>query len=161
MRDPDAYVENRELSRLNALAVAFEHLNTGWRTKLGISAHERIALGYLWYFGSMTVGELGDKIPLSRAAMTTLCERLESLEYIRRTTDPNDRRRTFVHLTDKPRAELSELSTPLEERITEMRAAFSEEQLAVIDRYIDSVEETVSEHARSMTIEGRVAAPIR
>src|SRR5688572_33460958 len=64
-------------------------LRRGW----GLNAHEMQAVSMLWEFGRMTMTDLGRRIPLSRAAVTTLTDRLEQLGFVKRVPDPTDRRR--------------------------------------------------------------------
>jgi DNA-binding MarR family transcriptional regulator len=70
------------------------------RRAFGLNAHERLALAMLWERGPMTMSDLGAWIPLSRAAVTTLVDRLEDAGLVARGTDPVDRRRTVVRHTE-------------------------------------------------------------
>jgi DNA-binding MarR family transcriptional regulator len=48
----------------------------------------------------LPAGDVARRLGLSPASMTRLLERLESRGYIRRTVDPEDRRRVLVALTE-------------------------------------------------------------
>src|SRR5689334_11577668 len=84
------------------MSVALSGLFAQWLRGLTINAHERLAIAHLWEHGSMTMSELGARIPLSRAAVTALTDRLEALGYVVRTPDEHDRRRTLLSLTTRP-----------------------------------------------------------
>lgn len=77
-------------------------LHSQWRRALDLNAHEGIALMTLWYEGSMTMSELGERIPLSRAAVTSLTDRLEARGFVARVEDPQDRRRTVLEPSIEP-----------------------------------------------------------
>lgn len=93
----------RELSQeVWRLSFSLDALASQVRRQLGLNAHEGLAVTYLWSLGPMTMSELGDRIPLSRAAVTSLVDRLEESGYVRRTADEHDRRRTVLSITSRP-----------------------------------------------------------
>lgn len=73
-----------------------------------INHHETIALIVLLHDGPMVMSDLGAAVPLSRAAITALTDRLEFIGFVQRTPDPTDRRRTVLSLTDKAREQIDE-----------------------------------------------------
>lgn len=80
-------------------------LRRGW----GLNAHEMQAVSTLWEFGRMTMTDLGRRIPLSRAAVTTLTDRLERLGYVKRVPDPTDRRRILLEVTERVEQEFERI----------------------------------------------------
>ena len=100
-RDTNGVLERHEVApSLQRTIAAFEGLSAQWRRGMTINAHERLALVHLWESGSMTMSELGERIPLSRAAVTALTDRLERMGYLRRTPHAEDRRTLRIELTD-------------------------------------------------------------
>lgn len=135
------------LRQLNTFVLAYEHVHGRWRRQLGISAHERLALSYLSDRGPMTMSELGESIPLSRAAITTLSDRLEELGYLRRVPDTEDRRRTMLHATDKRQVELQHVVEPLEQRFVELMDDFDEREREAINRFLDRGKRLFDRHS--------------
>jgi DNA-binding MarR family transcriptional regulator len=88
-------------------------LRRGW----GLNAHEMQAIFMLWEFGRMTMTDLGRRIPLSRAAVTTLTDRLERLGYVKRVPDPTDRRRILLEVTERIEQEIARIHGPWNERV--------------------------------------------
>ena len=82
------------------------------RTGMDISSNELAALMTLRDRGPLTMGELGNRIPLSRAAMTTLIDRLVDVDYVRRMPHGSDRRRIFVELTERFDVDLKRHAQP-------------------------------------------------
>ncbi len=68
---------------------------------MGLRGSELAALMALWDAGRDSMTELGKRISLSRAAITTLADRLEAAGYMRRLPDPTDRRRVLVEVTPR------------------------------------------------------------
>lgn len=56
----------------------------------------------------ITMGQLGARIDLSRAAVTALTDRLELVGCAMRVPDPSDRRQTIVVITDAGRKLIAE-----------------------------------------------------
>ncbi len=88
-------------------------LRRGW----GLNAHEMQAVSMLWEFGRMTMTELGRRIPLSRAAVTTLTDRLEGSGYVKRVPDPQDRRRILLEVTDRVEREMVRINGQWNQRV--------------------------------------------
>lgn len=83
--------QDRPISALLALR---DH---GWT----INHHEGIALLALLDEGATTMSDLSKMIPLSRAAMTAMTDRLEFHGLVQRVPDIKDRRRVHLHLTEE------------------------------------------------------------
>lgn len=109
-------------------------LRRGW----GVNAHEMQAISTLWEFGRMTMTELGRRIPLSRAAVTTLTDRLERLGYVKRVPDPTDRRRILLEVTERVEQEFARINGHWNHRVEEyVRALDPEAWGAVVDVLAD------------------------
>lgn len=89
------------------LGAATQTYITQLRHALGLTSSELQAVLALWDGGRCTMTELGHRIDMSRAAITTLADRVEKAGYIQRFPDPTDRRRIFLGVTRKAEAELS------------------------------------------------------
>jgi DNA-binding MarR family transcriptional regulator len=80
---------------------------------LGVTYLQYIALLALWEQSPRTVGELGKRLDLDSGTLTPLFKRLEALDLVTRSRDPEDERRVIIDLTDKARALRAEaLSVP-------------------------------------------------
>jgi len=151
--DQDVVIIDDEVPRdqINALLsntlFTQEVLHAQWRRALMVNAHERLAMINLWNEGSLSMSELGTRIPLSRAAITSLTDRLERLGYVERLADPNDRRRTVLKIT--PRV-ASVVEPVTREYIASMRV--------VADEMDDDEWTAVTKFLRRVTAEAREAS---
>ncbi|MCW2924481.1 MAG: transcriptional regulator, MarR family [Thermoleophilia bacterium] len=106
----------RFLQRFTASSDALtSQLRRGW----GLNAHEMLAISTLWEFGRMTMTDLGKRIPLSRAAVTTLTDRLERTGFVKRVPDPTDRRRILLEVTERVETELARIHGAWNARLQE------------------------------------------
>ena len=94
-------------------------LGSQFRRSWGLNSHELHAIITLWEFGRMTMTDLGRRIPLSRAAVTTLTDRLERLGFVKRVPDPTDRRRILLEVTERVEVEFARIHGGWNERVEE------------------------------------------
>ena len=123
------------------MSIALSGLVAQWLRGLTINAHERLAIAHLWEHGPMTMSELGARIPLSRAAVTALTDRLEALRYVQRTPDAHDRRRTVLTLTERPLTLIDDMVGSFLDEVSRVEEQFGAEELRVIERWNDSLRE--------------------
>jgi DNA-binding MarR family transcriptional regulator len=90
--------------------IALESLRTQWRTVASLGTHERMAISQLRVYGSMPMSELASRISLSRAAVTSLIDRLENDGWVLRQSDEHDRRRTVLRLLPRAAEMFDEVS---------------------------------------------------
>jgi DNA-binding MarR family transcriptional regulator len=96
---------------------SLDGLTAQFRRSWGINAHEMQSIMTLWEFGRMTMTELGRRIPLSRAAVTTLTDRLEKIDLVRRVPDPTDRRRILLEITERVESEMTRICSNWDARV--------------------------------------------
>lgn len=87
---------------------------------LGITLSEMHALLALWDGGRCSMSDLAERVDMSRAALTTLADRIEAAGYVERTPDPTDRRRVLLGVTPKFEKELARHTAGMSERSTEI-----------------------------------------
>jgi MarR family transcriptional regulator, 2-MHQ and catechol-resistance regulon repressor len=75
----------------------------------GLCLSDFMVLEVLLHKGSMTISEIGDKVLLANASMTSAVDRLERRSFVFRASSDRDRRVRMVHLTDRGRTFISDL----------------------------------------------------
>jgi DNA-binding MarR family transcriptional regulator len=92
----------------------------------------------------MTPGRLREYLGLSSGAVTACVDRLERAGHIRRVRESADRR--VVHLRYAPDARETARAyfRPLAEATASARSRFSEEELSVVMRFLDSLNEELA-----------------
>ncbi|MCW2921581.1 MAG: MarR family [Thermoleophilia bacterium] len=83
------------------LASSMDSLLFSVSRELELSRSETSALLSLWNDGSQSMAELASRVSLSRAAVTTLVDRMESAGFIQRVQDPVDHRRTLLEISEQ------------------------------------------------------------
>jgi len=87
----------------------------------------------------LTVGELGEELGLSKAAASSLADRLEKAGHARRVRDPHDRRRWNVELTASAFAEAEQALGHFLGAIRTVLSDYTADQLALAERFLRDV----------------------
>ena len=99
--------------------------------------------------GPMTAGQLSQMTGLSSGATTRLIDRLARAGFVRRVPDETDRRRVHIEPIDENLETIGQMYTPMAESLGRLWASFSDEDLAVILRFVrESNAVVASENAR-------------
>lgn len=73
------------------------------------------------------------------STVTKLVDRLETAGYLRRTTDPTDRRKAVLELVPEKIASLRILYGKTDEEFDALSATFSADELETVTRYLEAV----------------------
>ncbi len=97
-----------------------------------------IELGALEELSRHSLGPaaLARRIDVSTAAATGIVDRLSGRGHVERVPDPDDRRRTQLHVTDSGSAEMRRHLLPMFQRLAELDAGFDAAERAVVERYL-------------------------
>ena len=89
--------------------IAFFHQVTA--TKNGLSITDSKTISILIQEGPKTAGELAKRLSLTTGAVTSVMDRLEKAGFIKRVSDPDDRRKVIVEINQ---SKLKKLGKPYE-----------------------------------------------
>ena len=104
--------------------------------RMSLEASELAALEHLQAAGSMTQKRLGGRLSISPGAVTAMIDRLESRGYVERISNPEDRRSALVLITKAGVQESVRHLWPYIEDIKGIEEGFSDEERAVIARFL-------------------------
>jgi DNA-binding MarR family transcriptional regulator len=97
---PRAQARDDATVALRELILAGERYRIAVAAHLDLTVNESRAISYLLARGPMGQTELSAALGLTTSSTTTLLDRLEQREMVRRVPDPNDRRRSTVELPE-------------------------------------------------------------
>jgi DNA-binding MarR family transcriptional regulator len=103
---------------------------------MSLEASELAALEHLQDAGPMTQKRLGERLSISPGAVTAMIDRLESRGYVERISNPEDRRSALVLITKAGVQESVRHLWPYIEDIKGIEEGFSDEERAVIARFL-------------------------
>lgn len=128
------------------LITALDSLTTQLRRSLSLNEHERLAIASTWAEGPMTMSQLGSAISLSRAAVTTLVDRLEQYGYLERSASKKDRRETLVRVCPEAIGVISPLIRPWMQDMQELACDLPDNKWIVVQDFVDAVCERSLKH---------------
>jgi DNA-binding MarR family transcriptional regulator len=85
----------------------------------GLTAPQLLLLQAIRDMGDVTIGQLAKKISLSQATVTTILDRLEKRELVKRVRSTTDKRKVHACLTERAVEILKEAPVPLQEHFSE------------------------------------------
>src|SRR5512140_2706995 len=129
--------------------------------RLGLSESDIDALELLIDTGASTAGRLAELMGLTTGAVTRVIDRLEQAGYVRRESDPADRRRVVVEVVPERVASIESLLASLERAAAQEVERYSPDQLALINDFLARMADlTQTESARLRSApEGNASEP--
>ena len=97
---------------------------------------------------ALTAGTLGQAVELSSASVTALVDRLEKAGHVRRVRDPEDRRRIGLEMSESAMAAGAEHFGGLNRDLLAAMADYSEDELAVVRRFLEQMAGIIERHSR-------------
>jgi DNA-binding MarR family transcriptional regulator len=130
--------------------IASDKMDDAFGRMVGINTTDQRCLDLVDVHGGMTAGELAEAASLSPGAVTTVLDRLERMGFVTRTRDENDRRRVIVEMTDKARKLAGAVYGPIAAYAAEYIETLSDEEIAVINRFLEAAIEVNERRAREI-----------
>ena len=97
---------------------------------------------------ALSAGGLGSAVELRSASVTALVDRLERVGHVRRVRDPEDRRRVTLEMSEEAMAAGAEHFGGLSRDMVEAMGSYTDEEIAVVARFLTEMTEIVGRHAR-------------
>ncbi|GAA3836531.1 MarR family transcriptional regulator [Sphaerisporangium flaviroseum] len=104
--------------------------------RLGLNAVDHKALGLITRNGPLPAGALATELGIGASAITALVDRLERAGYVRRTHDPDDRRRVLISADTGRVPDLGGIFADLGHEMAAFMGKYDQRELAVIVDYI-------------------------
>jgi DNA-binding MarR family transcriptional regulator len=135
-KQPSSSIEEKlsNLVREHSSAVLRHAAATAKR--MGLEASELAALEHLQAAGAINQKRLGERLSKSPGAITAMIDRLERKGYVERIPNPEDRRSALVNITKAGIEESLRHLWPYIEDMKGVEEGFSEEERAVVARYL-------------------------
>jgi DNA-binding MarR family transcriptional regulator len=137
------------LAEIRDLSADFDNLSQTVAAHVGISATDLLAMDLISRRDRVTAGQIGDRLRMSSGAITGVIDRLERAGLAQRTPDSHDRRKVLVIPTAKG-DQVGALFDRLVASLEEVSARYSDENLALLSRFIQQVRIAVHETAQGI-----------
>lgn len=119
--------------------------------KAGMSGTDHKYLGFLLQRGQMTAGEFSIITGLTTGAVTSLIDRLEKKNLVKRQPDETDRRKVIiVPDTEKIMGLLKPLYEDFQTNTEKLFVTFSSEELTILERYFLNATELMNHKIQTL-----------
>lgn len=122
---------------------------------LQVSRTEARCMDVLHQAGPMTAGQLAKHTRLTTGAITKITDRLAGLGYVKRASDPRDRRRVIIDLTARARRLATDLYAIPETALTDFHHQFGDDDMEVLIRYFEHTQATTELRITRLTARRR------
>jgi DNA-binding MarR family transcriptional regulator len=137
------------IAAIRASQTATQTLDAAVAEYMGLHGTDYRGIDLLDQEGPMTAGRLADRVRLSPGATTAMIDRLEQKGLVRRTHDPEDRRRVLVEVTPVVREKGAELYGSPESGEGEL-AGYTNDQLRFLIEFLKRSVEFQEERLRRL-----------
>ena len=141
------------LGQMESTETALFHQKAAESYGLGVT--DLKAVSALLQEGSMTAGQVGERLHITTGAVTNLVDRLEKRGILRRVADPNDRRKVIIEVnpvalysTGNPYESMGQAYTKLLDTYTEKELEFL---VGYHERQIEMTKEQIAKLPKSST----------
>lgn len=120
---PDLQESSSLEKQLLHIRDAFRHHQNEIRKKYKISANEMEIILYIYNFGPQRMKSVGEQFKIKFSTLTSLVDKIERLNLVKRVNSKEDRRSILVTLTKKGKKMLDEYDSQIKnlaEKISEM-----------------------------------------
>ncbi|MGH9057493.1 MAG: MarR family winged helix-turn-helix transcriptional regulator [Acidimicrobiales bacterium] len=123
-------------------------------TSMGMGSTDFACLSVLLREGPATAGRLMDRTGLTSGAITGVVDRLERGGWVRRETDPEDRRRVIVVALPDRLGDLQARMAPMLEAAAKLQGSYRAEQLRAVLSYVRDAARMLAEQTARTRVEG-------
>ena len=99
----------------------------------------------LWQRDNISIIELSKLVGLANTTLTSMLDRMEEAELIKRLPDPDDRRKNLIALTDKANGLRGKYDQVSQEMNKVYYKDFTEDEIMEFERYLQRVLKNVKE----------------
>lgn len=149
------------VASLRGLSTETDRLDQAAADRYGLNRTDMRALDIIGQAGPLAPTDLARRLGFTTGGVTTVLDRLEQAGYIRRRPDPHDRRRQAVEITPATAARDEEVFGDLIRATSELLAAYTDDQLQVIARFLGQHRQLTAAYADALTRGHPAAPPLR
>jgi len=130
------------IQKKTRLSAIFIHLIA---QRIGVQFTDIHCLNYLMNNGPSTAGSIANITGLTTGAVTAMLDRLEKSGFVKRESDPDDRRKTIVRLQNKNFQQNDIVNTFFTKDVTKLISSYTPEEREIITRWITEMTDLLQE----------------
>ena len=128
-----------------ALAHGLESASKRMHADLGLTGPQRLVLRIIGHHDRISAGALAEIMHIHPSSLTGMLQRLEQAEFIRRESDPFDRRRALLELTRKGMRLNEQREGTIEAKADRALAQLSKERISTAKSVLNAIAAALSD----------------
>jgi DNA-binding MarR family transcriptional regulator len=122
---------------------------------IGLNVTDAECIDFLQEMGPSTAGALAKATKLTTGAITNVIDRLEKAGFVKRTADPNDRRKVIVTLIPDKHARTKQHYARLAAQVEQLFRTYDEKQLSFLIRHTETLDQIYKEQTEKIDIDAK------
>lgn len=118
--------------------------------KMQLNATDAECIDFLMEMGPSTAGDLARATRLTTGAITAAIDRLEKAGFVKRETDPGDRRKVIIQFLPKKHTKAKVFYEEMAKDVFQLFSAYNDHTLQSILQHTDSLTQIFQEHAEEI-----------
>ena len=136
---------------MRRLSTEIDGLDQRAANRFGINRTDLHLIDVLRTSGPLTATHLARAVGLTSGGLSIALDRLERLDYVRRSQHPDDRRSVLIEATEVLAPLEAEVFGPVTQRIRKLLGTYSRDELETIKHYLEQAAEITNVAARMKT----------
>ncbi len=118
--------------------------------KMKLNATDAECIDFLMEMGPSTAGDLAKMTRLTTGAITNVIDRLEKAGFVKRESDPEDRRKVVIRFIPKKHEKTKHYYDAMAADVYELFSGYSESKLMTLLQHSDSLREIFQNHSEKI-----------
>ncbi|HEY4109573.1 MarR family winged helix-turn-helix transcriptional regulator [Puia sp.] len=145
--DPKVYDLMWALRKFTRSSLLLQHTIA---QQTGLHVTDAECIDFLQEMGPSTAGALAKATKLTTGAITNVIDRLEKSGFVKRTADPNDRRKVIVTLIPEKHAKTRQHYIRLAAQVEQLFRTYDEKDLSFLIRHTEALDLIYREQAEKI-----------
>lgn len=118
--------------------------------KMNLNATDAECIDFLMEMGPSTAGDLAKMTRLTTGAITNVVDRLEKAGFVKRESDPQDRRKVIIRYIPKKHEKTKHYYDAMAADVYQLFTEYNESKLKALLQHSDSLREIFQKHAEKI-----------
>ena len=118
--------------------------------KMKLNATDAECIDFLMEMGPSTAGDLAKVTRLTTGAITSVIDRLEKAGFVKRESDPKDRRKVIIRFIPKKHKKTKQYYSEMAADVYELFSSYNESKLKSLLKYTDSLADIFKQHTEKI-----------
>lgn len=118
--------------------------------KMNLNPTDAECIDFLMEMGPSTAGDLAKVTRLTTGAITSVIDRLQKAGFVKRESDPNDRRKVIISFIPKKHEKAKQYYAAMAKDVYELFSIYNESKIKLLRQHSDALTAIFQKHAEKV-----------